>query len=173
MKNLDLFFERAMIDVEEAGIVPGNIVKVEINTRAKSRWGQAKYEKYSYDWNKCKYSINISSVLLDEHTPDYGLEETLIHEILHTCENCMDHKKTWNKYVDIMNKKYGYHIKRTDSPEDKGIDSKSEFYLKSAYKYRLTCKQCGKVYYRNRLDYDVKYYSCNKCKGKLKLEILH
>lgn len=93
MYNLNNAFHSCLDMVINAGINPGNIVEVIPNTRAKSRWGQCKRVSGGY-------SININIDLLDERNDYKGLENTLIHEILHTVDGCMNHGPNWKRAAD-------------------------------------------------------------------------
>ena len=51
-----------------------------------------------------------------------GLKNTIIHELLHTCVGCMNHKAKWKFYADKVNRAYGYDdIKRTSTADEKGV----------------------------------------------------
>ena len=102
------------------------------------------------------------------------LKDTLIHELLHTCEGCMDHGNIWRSYAEKMNRHYGYKISRCASEEDMNEEMLAET-LKTK-KYVITCQDCNnKTYYVNNCK-TVKnphFYRC-KCGGKLKSEkIIH
>ena len=104
--------------IELIGVIAlefGKIVNFEINYRAKSRWGQCQRKGSGY-------YINISDRLLQDDVPIKALKDTIIHEILHTCNGCMNHGTTWKNYADKVNKAYGYNIKRCTSAEEKGFD---------------------------------------------------
>lgn len=90
-------------------------VRFTVNTRAKKRWGQCiRRVNGSYD-------ININVILLDESTDIRGLENTILHELLHTCEGCMNHGAIWKKYAEMVYKAYGYNVKRTSDAYEKGV----------------------------------------------------
>lgn len=127
-----------------------NIVKVEVNTRAKSRWGQTRKRGNVYE-------ININVDLLSGKC-DYqnGLKNTIIHELLHTCPNCMEHKNQWLAYANKVNNAYGYRITRCNSAEDKGFSNYYEEVAaerKTEYKYFIKCSKCGhKIGYKRKCD---------------------
>lgn len=163
MRDLKKVFDNCMILVEEAGIKDcGNIIDVKVNTRAKRRWGQTKSIGYNM------YTIDISEILLDEKVPLEALQNTVIHEILHTCPNCMNHGQEWVKRADIVKRRLGYNIKRCSDPKEKGI---SENILNEYRKpkYVVKCIDCGHEAQRNRMCDIIKHpanWQCGICGGK-------
>ena len=163
MKNLHNLFNECVNEVRAAGIEPGKIVDISINYRATTRWGQCK-KRYGL------YSININHRILEDDTDVKAVKDTIIHEILHTCPNCWNHGREWQRLANIMNRKYGYEISRTGSCEDFGIDR--EEYAESHAKYRIVCTSCGNVYRKQRACKVTKhpeYFRCGKCGGSLRL----
>lgn len=150
MKDLELNALVCMAKLDAIGIKYGNIVSVVVNTRAKSRWGQCK----SIGGNR--YTINISASLLADDAPQIGLEETLMHELAHSVKGCMNHKANWKAVVDRINRAYGYHIKRTNSAEDKGFTDEQIEVRQSVKRYACSCAKCGYTIYRERLSDFVK-----------------
>lgn len=166
MKNLFELFQQCMYEVEAAGIKPGHIVDIKINSRATNRWGQCQKRGRNY-------YLNFNALLFDESTSEKGVKETIIHEILHTCEGCMNHGREWNRLGAIMERKYGYDISRTATAEDVGVDQTVyEAYRTSKAKYKIVCDDCGETTYRNRASNVTKYisqYRCAKCHGSLRV----
>jgi len=130
-----------------------------INTRAKGRFGQCKR-------HNGQYSIEISQHLTQAE--EKHIKETLAHEILHTCPNCMNHGRQWKLYAMIMNNKYNYDISRTNSCENLGITDPN---IKQA-NYVIICNSCGRKTYKQRMSNVIKSperYRC-KCGGSLHVE---
>ena len=130
---------------------------LEINTRAKKRWGQCKNNKLTG-----QYDIQLNYLLLADDKKDEAIQ-TLLHEILHTCKNCMNHGNTWKTYANIINNKYNYDISRTNSAESLGI-------VKEKSKYLLKCTGCGAEIHREKTSKLITHtnnYRCGKCKSKL------
>ena len=103
-----------MKELDDLDIHYGIIDSYDINTRAKKRWGQ------TISKSKRHYSINISERLLTGKT-EFGLKDTIIHELLHTVYGSMDHGKRWQKNAKKVRERYGYPLKRTSSASDKGL----------------------------------------------------
>ncbi len=132
------------------------------NKRLKSRWGRC-----SFSIPDRALLIEINPVLLDEQNPVSALKETIIHELLHTCPGCMNHGERWKYYADRVNAAYGYHIKATNSKEEKGIKDNR---MISGKVYQLRCLRCGTTIYKYRMCKVVKNPSafvCSKCGGNI------
>lgn len=163
MLNPNQLLKKAIEQVEEAGIKPGNINPiVEINDSAKSRFGLC--TKSNKPNRKYDYEIQLNKSLLS--AKEKAVMEVLVHEVLHSCEGCMNHGKTWKLYVSIMNQKFGYNISRCSSYEKLGIESE-----KVDSKYIIECVKCKRKVYRNRKSKftdNLNQYICN-CGGDFNL----
>lgn len=163
MQNVYLIFNEVMKDAKKLEI-PFNEVSslINISKRATKRYGNCKYIK-DYDY----YEITISEFLLADEVPVQSIKNTLMHELLHTCDDCMNHGTEWKKLAEIVNNAgLGYEIKRTTSRKEKGL---SEIEAKPAL-YTLQCQNCKTVWKRRKASKFVKYpnrYKCN-CGGTIK-----
>lgn len=160
MRDINLIVRSCCKKLDAIGIVYGNIVAVSVNTRAKSRWGQCKRI------NGC-YEINISSRLMSEDVALVHLEDTVMHEILHTCEGCMNHGATWKNLADKVNRAYGYNIKRATSADEKGIVDPVQ--TVPVIRYKFACVGCGGIIQRERASKFTKYperFRCGICNGR-------
>ena len=92
-KRLDEMFRECIDEMSAIDIPFGKITKVTVNYRAKSRWGQCS-KRYDY-LDGAIYTININCDLCHPDASERGLKETIIHEILHTCPDCMCHTGEW------------------------------------------------------------------------------
>ena len=162
MRNLTEYALKSMECLDNIGIKYGNIIDVTVNTRAKSRWGQCKAVPGGF-------SININQSLLDERNSEEGLINTIIHELLHTCEGCMNHGSNWKRLAEKVYREYGYNIKRTSSAAEKGVDNETR--QQKQIKHKYVCKGCGQVITREReskftQNYDK--YLCARCGSHFK-----
>lgn len=139
--------------------VPSNIYpEVIINKRPKKRFGCCKLIDGVY-------RIEISSFIVKSN--EKAIRNVVAHEILHTCKDCDNHGPAWKKYVSMMNRTYGYNIKRTSTFKEMGVEE-----IPSApqeIKYIMKCQSCGKEYPRQRYTCVMKKinsYRC-QCGGKL------
>lgn len=162
MKNINQYATKCMEMLDQLGICYGDIASFEVNRRAKSRWGQTKRIPGG------RYSININERLLRDDAPDRGLEETLLHELVHTCDGCMNHGWKWKSLIAKVNRAYGYNIKRADSEDDKGLEHEK---VERVYRYQFVCEGCGQTIRRQRSsDFVKRYrsYTCGVCHGRFK-----
>ncbi len=178
MRDLQKTYWNCIGLLDEIGMDYGTIISVTVNTRAKKRWGQCKgtyVGRASNGEPRYEFTINISSILLDEKIASIeGLQNTIIHEILHTCPGCQNHGPEWKRRAAIVKKKLGYDIQRCNSAEEKGIDPKisEKIYKPKIAKYEVKCKKCGFIYTRSKMSNLIKYtshYRCGKCRGELEL----
>lgn len=147
---------------EELNIPISNNIEYKINTRASQRYGACKEISYNF------FRIEISDFLLEDNVKEDILVNTIIHELLHTVDGCMDHKEKWKNYANIVNNKLGYNIKRVTSRKELGLE---EYISKEKVKYIFQCENCGQIVNIKRKCNFVNYYEqyrCVKCKGKFK-----
>lgn len=160
MKNFKALYTECMSELDAIGIEYGTVTSWEVNTRAKSRWGQCKGLGHGY------YSINITNRLLADNIDDMATKNTIMHELLHTCEGCMNHGTEWQRLANKVNKVYGYNIKRTTSYEEKGIEQPEQ----PKAKYVIGCPCCGAKWEYMRMTkavQDPRRFLCGKCKKEL------
>lgn len=119
MRDVNVIAIECMRELENIGIKCGNVIKIDINTRAKKRWGQCRKIGNNY-------IIEVNQILLREDTDIDGLKNTIIHELLHTCKGCMKHTGEWKQLAEKVNRYYGYNIKRCDSADEKGISEEQK-----------------------------------------------
>lgn len=173
MRNLSNYVLKCELMLDEMGIKYGIISDVTVNTRAKHRWGQC-------NRNGNRYSINISSLLLEERNSEEGLINTILHELLHTVSGCMNHGKKWQELANRVSYVYNLNIRRTSSKDEVGLCKECKKELEEEQKqklasmpvYKLICKECGNTYTYRRAGYYVQHYKdcwCHLCKGKLDL----
>lgn len=162
MKDINKLWNEVKADADSYHIpYSNNIMSVTINTRAKRRWGQTRKVNGNY-------SINLNAALLTDNLDDQAAKNTLMHELLHTCPNCMNHGYEWQRWGKIVQSKSNgrYSIERTTSAEKVGIPN----YHVNHYKYVLKCKKCGYEYKYMKLSKYVQNYEhcrCGVCKGAL------
>lgn len=168
MRNLNVVAIECMRELEIIGIKCGNVIKLEANTRAMKRWGQCTCLGGN------NYAISINVILLRDDTNIDGLKNTIIHELLHTCPNCMKHTGEWKELAEKVNKYYGYNIKRVSSSDEKGVEPEAKRLInakKKEAKYKFQCCNCGIIVSRKRASDFTKNpnnYRCGKCGGKFK-----
>ncbi len=159
MERFNKLLQEAIEEAKQIKIpISNNINKnVKVNDRAKGRFGRC--EKHGSE-----YIIELS--LFMNQAQDDAIKQTIAHEILHTCDNCMNHQKLWKMYASMMNREYGYDITRTHSCDSLGIS------MQKSIKYTIECQNCGIQWHRQKMSKLIKHlerYKCSKCSSKLKL----
>lgn len=120
-------------------------ITYEVNYKAKKRLGQCCYNGLDY------VTINISSWLLESFS-DKDVKNTIMHEIIHTFDDCNNHGSEWQRYANMVNRCLGYNIKRLCNinelckRNDIDIDT-----FNNRYKYEITCKTCGRVFHTYKM----------------------
>ena len=164
-KQANEMLQKGLKQVIEAGIIPGNVnPEIIINTRASRRFGLC-IKKKNGPGLKYDYLIEINHKLL-EVEEKYAME-TMVHETLHTVEGCMNHGPKWKGNAAVMNRKFGYNIKRTSSYSERGLEQ-------PIGKYQVQCTNCKQVFFKNRMSNLIKNpkrYICS-CKAKGTLEVV-
>ena len=151
--------EQCLSELRAVGIKPGNITSFIINKRARARWGQCKKNPDG------TYEIQISEKLIkDDRISEKACKETILHEMIHSCDGCMKHTGRWKQYAELMNRVYGYNIKRVTKGSEKGVEDYKSSPL--PIKYIFTCKGCGAQIYRkrdSRFTRNYRRYMCTRC----------
>ena len=147
MKNLETYARECVAELNAIGIYPNAISEWKVS-RAVSRWGMCSYKVRAH-----AYTISISKTLLDDNAPVKGLKETILHELIHAVDGCLNHGYKWTTLVNKVNNAYGYDIQQTDDFEHKGFENDP---MDSVYKYRLTCEGCGHIYRYARMCSTIK-----------------
>lgn len=116
-----------------------------------------------------KHIIEISQWLMELN--EDIIKNTIIHELIHCIPDCNNHGSEFKYYAKLVNEKLGYNITRLG---DKQKDyEKSNLIFKPEerkIKYKIICKKCGQIYYRQRIDKKItRKYVCGRCKGKLEV----
>lgn len=127
------------------------------------------------DWKDCyayatyrTYSIQISRYYL--RADENSVKATIIHELVHLCDQAYNdgHGAKFRAVCRKFNKTYpGYNINHYGSQ----LSGSHEFSLEREafkeapllYKYRVSCPECGRVWYHKRLCDSVKRaenYTC-------------
>ena len=165
MRDLNVYIKYCTDLLDTCNIPYEKRITWSINNRATGRWGQCRKRNG-------RYSINISSVLLNENSNEKDLINTVIHELIHTCPDCMNHGNTWKTYANKVNRKYGYDISRTNRGDDNSAKIMMENKITKS-KYVCYCEKCGTEFYYQRWCNVTKYperYKHTGCGGSLKLK---
>lgn len=135
-EKLELAIQDTKDILNNCGIEYGPIDNVDINFRAKSRWGQCTYHR-----NTRSYSIEVSSMLFMDGVEWESLLDTLVHEFLHAHKDRMCHTGEWKRCAEIVNQNYPVlNIKRCTSAAEKNVPENS---ITTDVKYIIICDRCG------------------------------
>ena len=117
-----------------------------------------------------KHHIEVSKWVME--LDEKIIKNTIMHEIIHCFPYCNDHGKKFKEYANYINRNLGYDISRVGDKKEDYKKSNIEYQEESKdYKYKIICKSCGQIYYRQRLKKNlISRYRCSKCGGKLMLE---
>ena len=149
MKDLNKLFNECKDELKKINIPFSNDIDLDVMTSKRS-WGTCILHRLDNN-----FTIKINIKLLDDNVPDIPAKNTIIHELLHTCPNCMKHTGEWKEYANKVNCYYSqYNIKRTNSSEEYEVKIKPV-----TYNYLFKCDKCGKEigYQRNSSKF-VQYY---------------
>lgn len=92
------------------------------------------------------------------------IKDTVLHEMCHALPNGMNHKGQWKVYTSVLNRKYGYNLKRC-ADNDEVITE----LVQQKTKYTIVCQNCKEIYYYSRKPKcmnNLSNCSCGKCKTK-------
>lgn len=159
-RKVSEMFDEALEIARECGLKPGIITDVKVNGRLSRSLGRC---RKSQGWRG--YHIEISKQVV-EHCDRNFIVQTLLHEIIHTCEGCWNHGANFEAAgARIMAKYPEYKISQTNDPV---MENKyGEDYLRSQ-KYLLKCEKCGMVYGKSRMSDFVRhpeFYTHKGCGG--------
>lgn len=188
LKNLynECCRELEIIGIDLANPLLGNI-DIKIAKRVTKRYGCCKSEnpvKTSMKKIKKGRKIFIKYDLFENHhieiskwvmdLDDKIIKNTIIHEIIHCFPGCNNHGENFKKYAKLINQKLGYNITRLGNKAEDYKESNLDYKeYANQYNYRITCKKCGIISYRQRIaKYFKLKYRCAKCGGMLEVEKL-
>jgi hypothetical protein len=135
MYNLDECLEECMLELDALRIAYGKIKKISVNPRLSATLGFCKQVK----GEKNTFVIEIAPYLVDENLDKNVLKEIIIHELLHSCPNCMDHGERWQRLAKMVNDEYPqYHVHTAIHPEEH-----DRYFPTKKHKYVLACEKCG------------------------------
>ena len=143
MKNLEHTVTKCRSILDDIQINYYEHVTVAVNNRLSRALGVCKRHReccFSSAEPVYRYEIEINPVLLDERVSQTQLEETILHELLHTVNGCFCHTGKWLELANMVNGEYGYHIQRL-AETNAAIKERRE--AKSPVKYICACESCG------------------------------
>lgn len=145
--------------LDKLGIKYQTVTSLTCNKRYTARWATCVHK------GRNKHDIILAAQLM--LADDYHIQNTIMHEVLHTVKGCDNHGELWKRYAKKVNDAYGYNVKRTTSAEEKGLKDKK---IERANKYFIGCPCCGRKWGYKSLSKAVKNpenFRCPDCKTSL------
>lgn len=111
-----------------------NTYHVEFNDRALRTLGRCSYNSY----DPSHFTITVNRKFM-EVVPSYGFHNMIMHEVIHSVNDCMNHGPMWQAVAECVNKHYQFTpITRTNSYEEYTNEVTAK-----AINYIIKCKKCG------------------------------
>ena len=140
---------------------------LELNNRALKRFGRCEAKSGN------RYVIQINE-FHNKLSPETSVMNTLIHELLHSLPQCMNHGEIWKRYANMYNRAYGttisrlsplegdYKIFKEEIDKQRGHTQHKNHSVYSDGKHKITCSKCNKSWYYERAGRVVKLAMQNK-----------
>ena len=159
MRNLTVSANKCMKMLDEINIPYKKPNKWRVSKRMTRAFGQ-----YSIS----KHEIAITERLLDERLPVKMLENTIIHELIHTCDGCYNHGSKFQAYGRKVNKELGYNISTYVSKEESMV--MDNVYKPKERRYKVICPTCEQEFsykVRSKVYQHPELYICGVCGTRL------
>lgn len=161
MRDLEAVLQECERKLEAINIPFNKNVTVKSEKLRTGVWG--KYWKY-------ENMIVLDPVFTDDRMQRFATENVLIHELLHSCNDCISHSGLWKHYAQKVNRTYQYKITRcSDYKPYMNEELLGEFMQR--FKYVARCEGCGKYTAQVRISDFIRNmddYRCTVCNGKFK-----
>lgn len=167
-QKLQTAFNEGREICEDLNIPIGCVKSIKENPRLSSTWGRCRKA------TQHTYEIEIRSRLLADDVPHKVLMNTMLHELIHTCKNCMNHGEVFKRYAKRLND-IGYDVQTyVTQAEHKAVYDEPK-----PFKYMVVCEDCGKIWFYTRrgavvrsLQRDIHSCTCQCGSHNFKLENL-
>lgn len=96
-----------------------------------------------------KFGYGMYQIQVSKHLLKCKLElikNIIYHELIHTIRGCFNHSYSFKYYMYLINQKLGTNIEVKNSNK--------QFGEQLQYKYKITCKKCGRTFYKHKLSKD-------------------
>ena len=134
---------------------------VEISNKMTKALGSASY------CGEGDYQIKISRLLLDNCDPD-EVHNTIMHEVIHTVDGCMNHGWLWQRIAYDVNRHYQFSkLQRLSGNTEFGEAAKQAKRERASTIYKVTCDGCHKSWEFYRHTSKVKAIERNRATCRL------
>lgn len=170
-EDLDKMLKKGIEMLKESNIPISKSICPNIRLfRSHRRFGQCCGPLSSKNKTSYAFVIEISEYVLQ--MSERAMMNTILHELLHTCPDCMNHGPTWRAYAAVAKTDWGYNIRRIiGDKEKKDLEMLREGFKRKDYQYIITCPSCGTVWKRrinSTFVQRAELYTCSRCKVHLK-----
>lgn len=167
MKDVRKVFNECVMEMKRINMdISDRIVKVSVNGRLSRALGRCKMIRNAYG---NRYEIEINPCMLGDEVEIQATKNTIMHELIHTCPDCMNHGYEWKRRADRVNRMLGYNIQTMSEVE--ALEAAGVQLRKTGYKYAAICNECGctaKMWKRwNSTIENIGSYRCGQCRGNL------
>lgn len=166
MKDLQSLYNDSRNKLINLGLNLGEVTTVETNKRFVRVWGRCHRN------NDGTFKIEINPKILQDTVPDKSIENTIMHELIHTIDGCWSHTGKWKEMARYVNSNLNQTISRTTSPKQFNLERIETRTYNINYKnFMLECIDCGYRFTRHKMCDSIKHperYRCGRCNGKLK-----
>ena len=138
MINLRLLLSECIKEIQQLNIPIGTII--EIRTRKFNN----KFGLCEEDDDGC-FHITIDERMVLRNIDIKDIKTTIIHEILHTCDDCIEHNEQWIAYAKKIETAYGYGYELMRIHDNDDI-----FHKEKPIQHKVECPYCHSFgYIRN------------------------
>lgn len=160
LETLKSLVEACRQELLSLGLKTGPVASVSFNGTAKTIFGRCRKDRSG------NFHIEIMTYL-NRHRSYDDIQQTLMHEVIHTIKGCGNHGPRFQEVAALVNDRLGYRIATTSKLSEEAVSNID-------YKYLLKCGHCGaelKRYHRKpKLNSRLYHRPCGEAsKGKLQL----
>ena len=167
MKSLTLYANQCQSLLRNLGVPIKDVNTWRVSNRMTRCYGKC---KQSYDG----YIITISSSLLSDTADSFALENTIIHELLHTINMGDRHGGEWAKWANYVSDNTKYKIERVNDYTEYGVHLPKTA-TKRKVRWKVVCDNCNCCAEYKRATEVIKHpewFRCGICGSKLTIKNL-
>ena len=141
MKDLKRLYSEVVLEALSVGLdISDRITGIEVNSRLSRALGRC-CARYGYDGYT--YRIEINPCILANGLEDRISKNTIMHELIHTCDGCLNHGYEFQRRAVMVNRKLGYNVHTTT--DGNALEAAGVVLKHAADNYGIVCKKCGVV----------------------------
>lgn len=160
MRDLQRYGKQMIEELEAIGLYNDIPLTFRVSGRMSKTWGHCHtwWKTTNGKRNYTRAEITIAKFLLEEDSPEWLLECTLLHEGCHLIDkNENGHKGYWLELADLVGNYYGFDIEQYVNKKERNAIKGCKAYQTAQKKradakdrWQFTCAKCGHVYRRAR-----------------------